>query len=39
MTTNDEPDVLSVCVICKDPATNIFWGKPLCDDHYELSRH
>jgi len=28
-----------VCVICQEPATNIFWGKALCYHHYELSRH
>ena len=27
------------CIICEEKATNIFYGKFLCADHYELSRH
>lgn len=27
------------CVICDVQATQLFYGKTLCDYHYELSRH
>jgi hypothetical protein len=31
-----EPDK---CFVCEDPATRKFFGKQLCDYHYELSKH
>lgn len=44
MTEQDQPDSVipePVCFVdtCPDKATYIFWNKPLCSYHYEISKH
>lgn len=44
MTDQEQPDSVVPdlsCFIesCADKATHIFWNKPLCSYHYEISKH